>query len=287
MLALGGNVNRYTIFADISGRVAQDTKGSDRITAAAVAVESQRAPAVRLLIGEKLPKWRDCTPKDAKAVAEVLIRETAAVCAVTVHKDTEAWRKFWGDAEPLQKAIVAQDRRAPGFAKPANVVTYWLFGYASALAIAHAVKLGPRNRILDYRGYEAIERTIVCDSDVKGDENIEVFKSLWERHDGSQPRMEQLGLRFYTRDVFVTTEEAEPLLLWADYLAGLVHTAFITDPGRISLPLSLDEAKHLLGRINDSGKLVLHSTEFDLVYSEVFGEAYRRSVQDRGSNLYR
>jgi len=272
-------VNRYTIFSDIAGRVAQDTKGSNRVTAAAIAVETQRVPTVRSLIVENPLKWRDSTSRDAEAVAELLIHEAAAVSAVTVQKDTEAWRKFWLDSRPLQKAIVAQDRQPAGFARPANVVTYWLFSYAFALATAHAIKIGPRNRILDYRGREAIERTIVCDSDVKGDENIDVFKSLWERHDGSQPRMEQLGLRFYTRDVLVTTEDEEPLLLWADYLAGLVQTAFITDPGRIPLPLSLDEAKHLLGRIKDSGKLVLHSREFELVYGEIFGEAYRRSIE--------
>jgi hypothetical protein len=272
-------VNRYTIFTDIAGRVAQDTSGSDRVTAAAVAVDTQCVAALRGVQAPNFPKWRDCALKDAEAVVELLIREAAAVSAVTVYKNTDAWRKFWSDAEPLQGAIVAEDRRVAGFVKPANVVTYWLFGHAFALATAHAVKLGPKTRIVDYRGREAIERTIVCDDDVKGEENIEVFTSLWERHDGSQPRMEQLGLRFYTRDVVVTTEQEEPLLLYADYLAGIVHTAFITDRGRIPLPLSMDDAKHLLDRLRGSGKLTFHATEFDLVYGDVFGEAHRRSIE--------
>jgi hypothetical protein len=273
-------VNRYTIFADIAGRVAQDTSGSDRMTAAAMAIETQGVAALRGAPAGNLPKWRDCTLKDVEAVVELLIRKAAAVSAVTVYKDTDAWRKFWSDAEPLQKAIVVQDRRVAGFVKPANVVIYWLFGHAFALATAHAVKIGPKTRIVDYRGREAIERTIVCDSDVKGEENIEVFKSMWERHDGSQPRMEQLGFRFYTRDVLVTTEQDEPLLLYADYLAGLVHAAYITDRGRIPLPLSPDDAKRLLDRLSGSGKLAFHSSEFDLIYEDVFGEAYRRATEN-------
>lgn len=250
------------------------------MTAAAVAIETQAAKRLRAALAQNFPKWRDCALEDAETVIDTLIREAAAVSAVTVYKDTEAWRKFWSDAEPLHKAILAQDRRVAGFAKPANVVMYWLFGQAFGLATAHAVKIGPNTIILDCRGRAVIERTVVCDSDVKGEENIEVFKNLWECHDRSQPRMERLGLRFYTRDVVVTTEHDEPLLLYADYLAGLVHAAFITDRGRIPLPLTLEESRSVLNRLSSTGKLALHLLDFDLVYADVFGEAYRRATDD-------
>lgn len=273
-------MNRYTLFADIAGRVALDTTGSDRVTGAAVAVATQEVPAVRSKVVGCFPKWRVATLADAERAVDLLVAETAAVSAVTVHKDTDAWRQFWADAPPLHEAIVAQDRRGAGFVKPANAVTFWLFGSAFALASAHAIKTGLSQRLVDHRGREAIERTIVCDSDIKGDENIDVFESLWERADGSQPRLERMGLRFYTRSVAVTTEDEEPLLFLADYLAGIVHAAFITDPGRLRLPVSHDEAKRLLRRLSDSGKAVIQSLIFNLSYRDIFGEAYARAAKD-------
>lgn len=273
-------MNRYTLFADIAGRVALETIGSDRVTGAAIAIATQDVSAVRSRVAGRFPKWKDATLTDAEAVVDAMIADAAAVAAVTVYKDTDAWRQFWADAPPLHDAIVAQDQRGAGFVKPANATTFWLFGGAFALASAHAIKIGPPNRLVDYRGREAIERTIVCDSDIKGDENIDVFTSLWERADGHQPRLESIGLRFYTRQVSVTTEDEEPLLLLADYLAGIVHAAFITNPGRLRLPIAHDEAKRLLGRLNHSGKAIVQALTFDLKYADIFGEAYACAIKD-------
>jgi hypothetical protein len=273
-------VNRYTLFADIAGRVALETIGSDRVTAAAIAIATQDVSTVRGKVAGRFPKWKTATLTDAEAAVDAMIADTAAIAAVTVYKDTDAWRQFWADAPPLHDAIVAQHRRGAGFVKPANVMTFWLFGGAFALASAHAIKTGPSYRLVDYLGRQAIERTIVCDSDIKGEENVDVFTSLWERADEYQPPLESMGLRFYTRDVSVTTEDEEPLLFLADYLAGIVHAAFITDPGRLHLPIEHHEAKRLLGRLNESGKAAVQPLIFDLKYADIFGEAYARAIKD-------
>ena len=145
-------------------------------------------------------------------------------------KEPEAWNRFWKAAKPLQDAIVAQDRVPAGFIKPANVALFSLMGQAFALALAQAIKIARTTGLLDFRGKELIERTIVCDSDIQGDENIAVFKSFWERSDQNQPLMEKLGVRFITRSVNVMTEQDEPLLLLSDYAAGIAHSAFILPP---------------------------------------------------------
>ena len=268
-------MNRYTLFADIAGRVSLETAGNPRVTAAAVAVESARVEEIRAKVLPARPKWSKCTLADAQHMTTLLARECAAISVVSVNKDTEAWRQFWEDAKPLQAAIVAQDRRIAGFAKPSNVAVFWLFGLAFALASAHAVKIGPSNRIVDYRGRELIERTILCDSDIQGEENIAVFRSLWDRHDGSQPLLDKLGIRFTTSEVRVVTDDDEPLLLLADYAAGLAHSSLITDPGRIRLPLTSDDTKPLMKVLHDSGKLALQAGNFELKYEEIFGQVMR------------
>ena len=141
------------------------------------------------------------------------------------------------------------------------------------MATGHAVKVSRGVQILDIQGLELVERTIVCDSDIQGDENIAAFKSFWEAGDQHQPATATLGFRFVTRDVIVGTEQQEPLLLLADYAAGISHSAYIKSPGRLRLPVEHEEAKILLHALQGSGKLVVLEKVFDIPYAEVFGEA--------------
>lgn len=242
------------------------------MTAAAVAVATSDTKSLRDRI-RQLPKWRDCTEADAEAAVQLLQSATASIAVVSMTKDTQRWPEFWNAAKPLHEAIVAQDRRPAGFIKPGNVALFALLVQAYGIAIGHAQKVSRGVQIVDYRGLELVERTIVCDTDIQGDENLAAFKSFFERSGQHQPRMAELGFQFDTRDVIVTTEQEEPLLLLADYAAGIAHSAHIKNPGRIPLPISHEFAKILLKKAGESGKLVVIDKPFDVDYAEVFGEA--------------
>ncbi len=241
------------------------------MTGAAVAIHSARAEAIRDHV-RKLPKWRDCGMEHAHAAVK-LMAGAASVAVVSMTKDPERWPEFWDAAKPLQDAIVAQDGKPAGFVKPANVALFGLLAHAYGIALGHAVKVSRGTRILDYRGLEIVERTIVCDSDIQGEENLSAFRYFFERSDRHQPRMAERGFRFETREVLVATEEEEPLLLLADYAAGLAHSAHIESPGRIPLPIDHEAAKALLEDLSGSGKLVVVSKPFDVDYAQVFGDA--------------
>mgnify|MGYP001574684316 CR=1 FL=1 len=241
------------------------------MTAAAVAIAAEEVPALREH-ARRLPKWRDCTLIDAEVVVQLLRRSAASVAVASMTKDPQQWPQFWDAAKPLHDAIVAQDRERAGFIQPANVALFALLVHVYGMAIGHAIRVSRGSRILDYRGLELVERTIVCDTDLQGDENISVFKSFWERSDRHQPRMAEAGFRFVTSDIIVTTEQEEPLLILADYAAGVAHSALIENPGRLRLPVPHQESKTLLERLQDSGKLVVLDKPFDVEYPEVFGE---------------
>lgn len=147
------------------------------------------------------------------------------------------------------------------------------------MALGHAIKIAHRPGMVDYRSRALIERTIVCDSDVQGDENVSVFKDSWARSDEHHPRMEEAGFRLITREVIVTTEQQEPLLLLADFAAGIAHSALIENPGRLPLPVPHEQSKRLLRALNESGKLVLTSKPFALEYGEIFGDALAEAAR--------
>lgn len=274
-------MSQFTFFADIAGQVSLDAKGGNRITAAAIAVPSAAVETLRLRVGG-WPKWRKCGVNDAIQAIELLKEAASSVAVASITKDTESWRRFWESAKPLQDAIVRQDRTPPGFAKPGNVVRFAVLGESFAMALGHAVRIAHSPSLLDYCFREIIERTIVCDSDIQGDENVSVFKEFWTRSDDHQPRTAEAGFRVITREVVVTTEQEEPLLLLADFAAGIAHSALIEKPGRLPLPVPHEQSKELLRALSDSGKLVLSSKPFALEYEEIFGEALAEAVPRTG-----
>lgn len=271
-------MSRFTFFADIAGQVSLDARGSDRVTAAAVAIPTADLDSLRATF-DGWPKWRDCALEDAESMVANLNRHASAVAIASITKEPDAWGLFWESAKPLHEAIVRQDRTPAGFIKPANAVRFAVLGEAFAMALGHAVRISSRSGIVDYRSRELIERTIVCDTDIQGDENISVFKNFWEQSDLHQPRIEKLGFRFVTRDVMVMTEQQEPLLLLADYAAGIAHSALIRNPGRIPLPIAHEPSKKLLSNLDSSGKLVVLTKPFDLKYEDMFGDALAEATR--------
>lgn len=271
-------MSRFTLFADIAGQMSRDARGSDRVTAAAVAIPTADIESLRLYVDGR-SKWRNCTSENAESMIVNLKRYAAAVAIVSITKEPGAWNLFWESAKPLHEAIVLQKQPPAGFIKPANAVKFCILGEALAIALGRAVRVSNRSGIVDHRSRELIERTIVCDTDIQGDENISVFKRFWEQSDLHQPRIEKLGFRFVTRDVIVATEQEQPLLLLADFAAGIAHSAFIQNPGRIQLPVAHEPAKRLLSTLDTSGKLVVMSKPFDLKYEDMCGDALAEAAR--------
>ena len=266
-------MSRYTIFTDVAGWDFSAHKlGGDRMTAAAVAVATTELDSFRQKV-HLLPKWSECTYAQAKTAIHLLRARAASVSIVTMTEESEAWKRFCKITKLLQEEIVRQHRHPAGFVKPANVTRFALLRDASALAIAHAVKISRSINLLDFQCRELIEQTIVCDSDIQGDENISVFKSFWQISDQHQQNRHKLGLHFFTRDVQVATEQQEPLLLMADYAAGIGHSAFTPNPGRLPFPVAHEFAKEQLKELHKSGKLVSSARPFDINGEEVFSDA--------------
>ena len=265
-------MGRYIITADIAGLPTLATTGADRMTAAGVTVRADLADEARAM-AQSLPKWRDANEAIAAQAIELIERSTLAVGVVSMTKPPGVWEAFFAAAKPLQDAIVAQNRSTAGFVKPANVAKFVLLFHAYTLAMTQAIKVDRDTHIKDPFGLDLIESTIVCDTEIEGEENLAAFRSFWARSDEYQPRIRSLGLHTVTKEVVVTSEEAEPLIRLADFAAGIAHCALIPEPGRIKMPLEHEAAKRFLGKLDATGKLALVNQPFDAKYEDIFGEA--------------
>lgn len=270
-------MNRLTVLVDIAGRVSLDTQGNPRVTAAAVAIATSALTIVRAALPPRLPKWKNCTASDAERVVELLSAHSVAVGVISINKETDSWRQFAVDADALQAAIVAQSKRVAGWAKPANLLVFQLIIRACAIATGHGIRVGRMRRIVNMNGFELIECAVICDTDISGEENLEVFGSFWDKRHAPKSRLAKLGVCLVHDEVQVLTEQEEPLLLLADYAAGIAHSALLPTPGRLPLPVNCEQSNDLLSHLRETDKLVVESDDFDVSYSEIFGTIMERA----------
>jgi len=263
-------MSRYTIFMDVSGRIARSIDGHQFTTIGGVSLETEKLESALNNLPKDLPKWEGSTINDVKKVTEYIRENAIYVAAVCLDKKTEQWPLFWDDADSYHQKIASASKMRTGFVKAANVIRYWLFGQCSAPLIAETIKRAGMPKVLDSNGLGIVEVNIVCDSDIQGTDNISAFKSCLEQFEKSQKKTNSLGLRMILKDLKIDTEQNEPLILLADYIAGICNSLF--GAGKISAPagLNLNDTKAELDKVKDSGKIVVIKKSFDLNYREIF-----------------
>ena len=272
-------MNRLTVLADIASRTMLSTLGSPRTVAGAVTIDTGRMSGIRKEVAV-LPKWATCTADDAALAVDLLVSQAVAVSVVCFNRETDSWKKFVADSEVLHEAIILTSKKVAGWAKPANLLKFILLGYACAAATGHALGSDRRPRIVGASGRKLIDCNTVCDEEVEGAENREVFESFWSMQRIPTSRLAKAGFEFVSNEVMLTTEQLEPGLLLADYAAGFGLASLTLDPGRLRLPLDRVTAQGLLARLTMAGKLVVVEEDFAFSYDEIF-----KDVMDRAREL--
>jgi len=255
---------------DVSGRVTRSIEGHQFATVGSFSVETEKIDSSRNNLPKDIPKWEMATIADVKKVSKYICENAIYVTAVCLDKNTEKWSLFWDDAESYHQKLASASRMRTGYVKAANVIRYWLFGHCAALLITETIKRVGMPTILDSNGLGIIKVDVVCDSDIQGSDNIDAFKSCWEQFEKSQKKTNRLGLRIILKDVKIVSEQDEPLIFIADYIAGICNSLF--GAGKVSAPVGLDleDTKVELDKIKDSGKIVVIGEKFDLNYKEIF-----------------
>ena len=192
--------SRLTVLADIASRTMLSTRGSPKTVAGAVTVDTARMHGIRTEVAA-LPKWAKCTAGDAALVGDILVSQAASVSIVSFNRETEFWEKFKADSEVLHKAIILTSNKVAGWAKPANLLKFILLGSACAVATGHALGNDRRPRIVGSSGRQLIECSTVCDEEVEGAENLEVFESFWRMQFNPASRLARFGFEFISNEV--------------------------------------------------------------------------------------
>ena len=262
-------MGRYTLLLDVAGRVSQEATGYEFPTCAGVALESTTLGEARHDLVNGLPKWKASKDDDLDHITALVCKNALACLVLRVAKVEPEWSALWSDAEDYCRELSSRVRRRAGFAKAAQFIRYMLFGECSGRLLGECVKASGRPRILDARGLGVVEISAICDSDIQGRENVKVFHLLWEMFEKSPQRwLATAGLTVKVRNTALCTEQEEPLLLYADYLAGLFH-AEVAPAGK---PPAVTEEAIRRARLTVASKVIVVDKAFDIPYRAVYGK---------------
>jgi hypothetical protein len=212
-----------TSVSDIAGQVSESALNADKLTVASICLPSGSVKRIRSLIPAGLPKWRNSDDERVAAVTDLLLKEAWSIAAGSLDKRDTRWSEFWRDSREVHARTAPLAGGPIAFLKAGTLIKMLLLGQASALAMAHSVKVGTLPRITDRKGRLNISECVIFDNEIQGDENRDALVGAWRSMNEHQPKMNSLGIFHEATTLTLTSEESEPLLLLADYAAGIVH----------------------------------------------------------------
>lgn len=261
---------RITTFGDIAGQVTAAHANADTVTVACICVPTGALKHVRKRLPSDLPKWRNALDTHVGEVVDVLIKEALACCVASVDKTTEDWAAFWQDAEDVHARTAALSGGSIGYVKAANLVKYLLFAQAATRAFTQAIKTGAVPAALRKRGSLTITEALVFDNEIQGEENRDAFAEILRAINAKQPLVNSLGLKRIISTLQLTTEQAEPLLLLPDYVAGMVQAMKSRADTLSRSAVTRDATRRSLGRLQRHPCFAEISNPLPMKYEDIF-----------------
>ena len=232
-------MNRLTFLCDIAGRVSKESQLDRFFTVGGAIIPTGTENILSTAIGADTPKWRDTDDRHLSLIVEVL-RDFKVNCTVVkIEKAEPAWTAFWNAGDQLFQYLSSRTKPKPGFAKPANILKDWAFGKCLATSLGLYLKSEGTPIILDPDGFSALCLRVICDTEIQGEENREVFADNWKHWSEITKLTPRLGIKPYIESIEFETEQKQNLLLLPDYLAGYMH--YSSEPSRIAPPAKLSE----------------------------------------------
>lgn len=268
-------MSRFTIYMDISGRVSRTTKDHQFIVVGGFSIETEKVEYARSNLPIRLLKWKDITKSDLDRSLKFMKDYSLHIASLCLDKNSNIWTEFWEDSDIYHSKLASISRERTGYVKAGNVIKYFLFGKCSCVLLAESIRRSGYPLILNGNGLGLVEACIVCDSDLQGDDNINVFKSCFEEVEKSQSKIKRQNLRIILKDVRIESEEDEPLLLVADHIAGICNTLFANGEKFAPRNLNVDYIRSEFDKIKRLGKVTLVKREFNLDYKEIFDNFFQ------------
>jgi hypothetical protein len=261
---------KVTSFSDIAGQITAKSHDADKVTVGSVCLPTGGLKSIRKRIPNDFPKWRNACDADVTFMLGLILKEAMGASASSIDKSANQWQNFWQDASRAHSKTASLAGGSISFIKGPNLIKYLLFSQSGRFALAHAIKVGSIPRVLDMKGLLKIQEDVVIDNDIQGNENVDAFVEIFRSGNSHQPLVNLLGIEIETKSLRITTEQDEPLLLLADYVAGVFHAANSESHTLASSKVSVATATFAYQKLLKAKNFYEFSTPLTMEYSDIF-----------------
>jgi hypothetical protein len=161
--------------------------------------------------------------ESAKVIAKFMAKRQLTGQVWIVRKHSTEWDKYWEVGNQIYNTGVKNAQEAMPYAKPATTLKFDLYGTISARLLGFYLRRHANMLPKKTPKPQELKITTVCDSDVQGETNIRVFQRIFK--DIALPKTEAMTNLRPIFEIVLRTEQAEPLLLLPDHLAGFIYSS--------------------------------------------------------------
>ena len=261
-------MNRISQFIDIAGRFARESKNDPFIVGASIILPTTKETSIRAKLKE-IPKWKVATPGSLNLIAKIIAEHDIFGSIVKIEKSSPEWEIFWDKGKDRYRALANKLKGSATFLKPGNIVRQLVLARCAITSFCHYFESNGLPPILSSKRLAIISLTVVCDTDIQGEDSIEAFKETWWRWSKRSGLERTLGIDPFLKSVTFKPESEEPILNLSDSLAGCIHASLA---GRsYKLPAQLDQSSIILLRefIDSSEKLKTVSWSFKEIFPDI------------------
>lgn len=277
-----------SFFLDASGRFSADKDLP--IVIGGVAVETSKVDSLRESLlavtkGGPIFKWSSAENDvdSAKAIFHLMVMRQITGVVTIVRKGSTEWDRYWETGQKLYEKGVKKLQEALPYAKPATTLKFHLYciaiGQLLGFHLFRNKHLLPRDRLQP----QGLAITAICDSDIQGESNTQVFKRIFHEL-GELPNTQAITNMIPKFDVRLMTEQQELLLALPDYLAGYVYSVDVYGCEKDSARrLLIEEAKKLVDRWPNTALKITDETfkENYLVEPHVFDRVLPKGEREQ------
>ncbi|CAK8721761.1 MAG: hypothetical protein CDV28_104106 [Candidatus Electronema aureum] len=276
-------MKKYSLFLDGSGIIAKEAANHSYYTVGGIIVDTAEVEEARNSISIVGKKWRDIDNSTATKMVRAILDNAMAISVMQIEKMQPMWENFWNEGMQFHSVIASAEKSRIGFLKPSTIIRYDSFRRGSTQAVGYCLRCQGLPKIITPAGYSILDITMICDTDIQGEENADMFYDMCHDYHNRSKLKEKYNLEIKMSNVALKTEQEEPLLLAADFVAGCFQ--WHLGKSEVPLPKQLDKscAESIVSEFKRSKTFISDQQGFHLTYEKIFrGKLYSYYKQHSG-----
>ena len=202
-------------------------------------------------------------------IAKIIAEHDIFGSIIKIEKSSPEWEIFWKKGKHRYRDLANNFKGGATFLKPGNIVRQLVLSRCAITSFIHYLESSGLPHILSPKGLAVLSLTVVCDTDIQGEDSIAAFKETWCRWSKRSGLDKTLGIEPFLESVSFKPESEEPILNLSDSLAGCIHASLAAKSYKLPTRLDQSSITSLRDFIDSSKRLKTVSWSFKEMYPDI------------------